>query len=207
MIQLRWSSKEWSYVAGETAYVGRWAVANIFYDGLVSKDSKYRWGGNILVPGIRLRQTHYLKRKEVKAAVETAIRWWFKECGLPFRLKRRKRIIGIVGTRRRDSDYDFRLVENEFLRHYHIGDTICSGYCSTGADRFAVILADKYGTPKIWHHAKWRKYGKGAGFQRNTLIANDSNVLIACVAEDRKGGTEDTLRKFKKLGKRNWYII
>ena len=36
-------------------------------------------------------------------------------------------------------------------------------------------------------------------YARNTLIAQDSDVLIACVAADRKGGTEDTICKWKKL--------
>ena len=122
-------------------------------------------------------------------------------------LKRRKRVIGIIGTRRRDSDCDFRMVENEFLRHYHKGDIICSGLCPKGADRFAVILAKKYETPFIWHRAKWERLGKFAGYARNNLIAEDSDIIIACVAPDRKGGTEDTIKKFKRLGKRNCYII
>jgi len=36
---------------------------------------------------------------------------------------------------------------------------------------------------------------------RNTLIAKDCTVLIACVAEDRTGGTEDTIKKADDLGK------
>ena len=40
---------------------------------------------------------------------------------------------------------------------------------------------------------------RGAGFVRNGDIAKDSDVLIACVAPDRTGGTEDTIKKFLKL--------
>ena len=50
--------------------------------------------------------------------------------------------------------------------------------------------------PIFIFHADWEKFGRGAGFVRNGDIANNSDVLIACVAKDRKGGTEDTIGKF-----------
>lgn len=108
------------------------------------------------------------------------------------------KVIGIIGSRRRDSTEDFKLIEDAFLKIYEEGDKICSGLCPKGGDRFAVIIADKYNVESIWFPAQWSKYGKGAGFVRNTDIANNSDVLIACVASDRKGGTEDTIKKFLK---------
>ena len=47
--------------------------------------------------------------------------------------------------------------------------------------------------------ANWKKYGRGAGFIRNGHIAEAADHLIACVAEDRTGGTEDTIKKFMKI--------
>jgi hypothetical protein len=102
------------------------------------------------------------------------------------------KVIGIVGTRRRDADGDFEAVREAFLAVYEDGDTICSGLCPKGADRFAVALSEQYGTKTLWFPAKWDKYGKSAGMKRNTDIARNSDILIACVAEDRRGGTEDT---------------
>lgn len=116
-------------------------------------------------------------------------------------------IIGVVGSRRRDSDIDFKLVEEAFLKVYDKGDIICSGLCSKGADRFAVILQQKYEIPFIWYPAEWEKYGKKAGFKRNTDIAEQSDILIACVASDRTGGTEDTIKKFEKIHKRKAIIV
>lgn len=205
-VEIKWK-QNYKYVTGETAYLGRWKVGSVFYDGMAPKGSKFWWVAHSDLPGLQIKRTHYETRSEVKALLTKVIKFWFKEAGMPLPLKRRKRVIGIIGTRRRDSDYDLRLVENEFLRHYHKGDTICSGLCPKGGDRFAVILHKKYNTPCIWHKAEWDRLGKYAGFSRNGLIAEDSDVLICCVANDRKGGTEDTLRKFKKLGKKNWYII
>ena len=70
---------------------------------------------------------------------------------------------------------------------------------SKSGDRFAELIADAYNVPITIHKADWKKNGRGAGFVRNTDIARDSDVLIACIAEDRKGGTEDTIKKFKKF--------
>jgi hypothetical protein len=107
------------------------------------------------------------------------------------------KIIGIIGTRQRNTKEDFALVEEAFLRVYEKGDTICSGLSPQGGDRFAVILAEKYNTPTLWFPAKWGKYGRSAGFKRNIDIAKNSDILIACVAKDRKGGTEDTIKKWR----------
>jgi hypothetical protein len=113
--------------------------------------------------------------------------------------------VGVVGTRERDTQEDFDVVWNEWKKWYDPGDSICSGLCKKGGDRFAVIIADRLGLPKdkiIWHKAIWRRNGKYipyAGFERNTDIAKDSDVLIACVRPDRNGGTEDTIRKWIKF--------
>ena len=109
------------------------------------------------------------------------------------------KIIGIVGTRSRDLQADFDIVEKAFLDVYENGDTICSGLCPCGADRFAVVLAEKYNTKTMWFPAEWDKLGKSAGIVRNTDIAKNSDVLVACVADNRQGGTEDTIRKFRRF--------
>ena len=109
------------------------------------------------------------------------------------------KIIGIVGTRSRDSQVDCDIVEKALLDVYENGDTICSGLCPSGADRFAVILAEKYNIKTMWFPAEWDKFGKSAGIVRNTDIAKNSDMLIACVADNRQGGTEDTIRKFRRF--------
>jgi hypothetical protein len=107
--------------------------------------------------------------------------------------------IGIVGSRRRNYFHDLDLVHGAFLEIYEKGDTLVSGGCPKGGDWFAEIIAKIYDIPITIYHPDWEKRGRGAGFVRNTDIAKDSDVLIACVAEDRKGGTEDTIKKFKKF--------
>ena len=106
--------------------------------------------------------------------------------------------IGIVGSRRRNSPGDFNIVAMRFADLYEPGDWIVSGGCPKGADNFAETIAKSKGIPILIFYPAWERIGRSAGFVRNADIAEHSDVLIACVAKDRKGGTEDTLKKFKK---------
>ena len=121
-------------------------------------------------------------------------------------------VIGIIGTRRRDSEHDYQQTKANFEivmedHNLTVDDTIiCSGGCPKGGDRFAEKIAKEYGMPILIHYPRWNTHGKIAGLLRNTEIANDSDILMAVVAEDRKGGTEDTIKKFDD-GKKPLYII
>lgn len=106
------------------------------------------------------------------------------------------KVIGIVGSRRRNSRSDYQETAIAFMAIYEDGDILVSGGCPQGGDAFAEEIAQRMHIPITLHRAEWSKYGRSAGFQRNGLIANDANILIACVAPDRKGGTEDTIKKF-----------
>ena len=114
------------------------------------------------------------------------------------------KIIGMVGTRKRDRASDYRITKKKFFEIYEPGDWLCSGGCSQGGDRFADKIAKYYGIPILIFYPNKSKLPKDAkrwnyreiNYERNTLIAETSNVIIACVTEDRKGGTEDTLEKF-----------
>lgn len=111
------------------------------------------------------------------------------------------KVISIIGSRRKHSTEDFKRCLKKFLEIYETGDTICSGGCPKGGDRFAEIIAKHLDIPIKIHYAEWNKHGKSAGFQRNGLIASDSDVILAVVSDDRTGGTEDTIRKAEKIGK------
>lgn len=126
--------------------------------------------------------------------------------------------IGIVGSRRRNTDEDKQKVRETlltFLSTYpYLGITLISGGCPLGADRFAEELAEELNIPITIHYpnkSNLKSNSKWAwaeiNYARNTLIAQDSDILIACVAEDRKGGTEDTIKKFQKMGKPGLILI
>jgi len=104
--------------------------------------------------------------------------------------------IGIIGSRRRDAGIDQKATREKFFEVYEDGDWIVSGGCPKGGDRFAEVIAKKHGIPILIFYPNWEKYKRGAGIVRNTDIAFHSDVLIACVAKDRKGGTENTIKSF-----------
>lgn len=121
-----------------------------------------------------------------------------------------KKTIGIVGSRRRNSVEDYLRVLAAFNLVYNPGDDIVSGGCPEGADRFAEIIAGHRGVTPIIHYPDKSKldpellkkapraaYAKIC-YARNKLIALDAFVLIACVADDRRGGTEDTIKHFRR---------
>ncbi len=128
-----------------------------------------------------------------------------------------KETIGIVGSRRRNSVSDYIKVAGVFYKIYRPGDRVVSGGCKKGADRFAELivqslrrfapddliihLPDKSRLPKLLEKLPPRIAHATINYDRNTLIARDATVLIACVAFDRKGGTEDTIAKFKRFHK------
>ncbi len=142
---------------------------------------------------------------------------------------RQNKVIGIVGSRRRNTANDMVLCTAAFDRLYKKGDSIVSGGCPKGADNFTEYIARGRGIPifsswedaflcsvgerpncgeMVIHYPDFATYGSPqAYFARNSLIAQDCDVLIALVAEDRTGGTEDTVRKAMALRKRVYIIL
>lgn len=149
--------------------------------------------------------------------------------------------VGIVGTRRRDSEEAYRATRGAFIRLYVPGKTvIVSGGCPQGGDRFAEIIAAEFEMPRDVRWSDVRKDSEGnilddlegqrivihmpdvaafahvpprwrkttANYSRNGLIARDSlDALIACVAPDRTGGTEDTIKKYRRLFRREPILV
>lgn len=112
------------------------------------------------------------------------------------------KVIGIVGTRRRNTPRDYGKVKHRVQKLYAPGDKLCSGGCKTGADSFVERIALELDIPEsdiIIYLPQYKKYGRIATFMRNAQIAKKSDVLIAVVAKDRTGGTEDTIKKFRRL--------
>lgn len=115
-------------------------------------------------------------------------------------------VIGVVGSRRRNTpeardrciDAFFIIVEEMCEKGQEV--RIVSGGCPLGGDSFAEEIAKNNGLTITIHYPNW-KAGKFAGFSRNTKIAEDCDILLALPASDRKGGTEDTIKKALKLGK------
>jgi hypothetical protein len=111
--------------------------------------------------------------------------------------------VGIVGSRFFD---DFAYLE-KIVNYYESKNgtitTIISGGAK-GADSLAEKYAEKYHKKLVIHHAIWKKngvYNPRAGLERNTLIVNDADYIIAFPSKTSKG-TYDTINKAEKAGVR-----
>lgn len=113
--------------------------------------------------------------------------------------------VGVVGSRRRNSDLDRALVFRVLNTHYTY-PTIVSGGCKKGADVFAKEYALEKGLEYVEYRPRTdppvRSYGEAVQryHYRNRLIAENCDVLIALVAADRKGGTENTIKHAQRAG-------
>ena len=102
---------------------------------------------------------------------------------------------------------DLYLVRDAILQVYKPGDMFVSGGCPRGGDKFGELVAEELKAPIALHRADWKAHGRSAGFRRNGLIARDADVLVACVAPDRTGGTEDTIKKYLATGKTRLVLV
>ena len=119
--------------------------------------------------------------------------------------------VGIVGSRRRNDFHDRQLLYNFLAKYVEKGYPIhlVSGGCPKGADRFAENIAEELGLGITVHKPDKRLLPAKPLYHdyvkmyhgRNTLIAEDCQILVALPSRDRKGGTEDTITKANALGR------
>ncbi len=121
--------------------------------------------------------------------------------------------VGVVGARVRNTPKDKDLIRNA-IRHLMEKDVcvhLVSGGCSKGADRFAEELAQEMALGISIHSPDISKMKDNSKyeymlecFRRNTLIAEECDMLIATPAYDKNGpvgGTADTIKKTCNLNK------
>jgi predicted Rossmann-fold nucleotide-binding protein len=109
---------------------------------------------------------------------------------------------GVVGSRRR---LDKDSVES-FIASLSLNDVVVSGGCR-GVDSWAEEAAKVRGIEVIifkpaFENCKNRLDIISAYYHRNKKIAEHCDVLVAFVAPDRKGGTENTIKHAKGLKKK-----
>ena len=104
--------------------------------------------------------------------------------------------IGIVGSRTFNNYNLFEQVINKIVQE---NDIIVSGG-AIGADSLAEMYAKIHKFETIIFKPEWEKYGKQAGFIRNSKIVEESDYIIAFWDGNSKG-TLDTISKAENLGK------
>lgn len=114
--------------------------------------------------------------------------------------------VGVVGSRRRDCESLVRRLVNALP-----GDSVVvSGGCR-GVDTWAKEAADNRGMDKSIHKPDLKGVKGYADavkryYARNKIVAAQSTVLFAFTAEDRTGGTENTIDYALEYG-RVVYVI
>jgi predicted Rossmann fold nucleotide-binding protein DprA/Smf involved in DNA uptake len=94
-----------------------------------------------------------------------------------------------------------RVVER--LVELHGSDLVIVSGHAVGADRLAEESAARHGVRTAVFHPDWQQFGRSAGFRRNALIVEHSDVVFAFFAPGpRSNGTADTVRKARLAGKR-----
>jgi hypothetical protein len=107
----------------------------------------------------------------------------------------------MVGSRRRT---DRETIETA-IGGLPIGTVVITGG-ARGPDRWTEQAARKRGLEVIVHEpdlggVRTRWQAAERFYARNQRIADDSDLVIAFVAPDRTGGTEDTIRRAVRAGK------
>jgi len=128
-------------------------------------------------------------------------------------------IIGIVGSRRRNSEKDFGKTVTELARlerrTKRFIKKIVTGDCCEGGDKFAKDIAYMFGYDIEVKYKLDPETGEKliryiddyyefcrVCYDRNEEIAKEPlDYLIALVTPDRTGGTENTIKHFKRLHK------
>ena len=106
--------------------------------------------------------------------------------------------IGIIGSR--------TYQDKKRIQKYVSGlpkDTVIVSGGAQGADSMAADAALDCGLNLIEHQANWRGngvYNPRAGFERNQLIVNDSECIVA-FWDGKSAGTLDTIQKAIQAGK------
>lgn len=99
------------------------------------------------------------------------------------------------------NDFDFLDKEIQALREKNNWEiTLIVSVGAVGADALAEIFADKYKIPLRIHYAEWNRYGNQAGFFRNQLIVDDSDIIIA-FWNGASTGTKSTIDFAREEGK------
>lgn len=124
-----------------------------------------------------------------------------------------KRTFAIVGSRTYPADREFydglsedeqsevlakgQLYVQRFVTHLEGDITVVSGGAK-GVDTWALDAARERGFETIEILPNWKKYGRGAGFHRNTEIVRAADDVVA-FWDQVSNGTFDTIKKAVEL--------
>lgn len=104
--------------------------------------------------------------------------------------------IGVIGSR---GFNDYKLLKDTLDEYLDRVFLIVSGG-ARGADMLGEKWANENSVKTLIIKPDWEKYGKIAGFLRNTDIVENSDLIIA-FWDSMSRGTEDSIKKARDSGK------
>ncbi|KKL75767.1 hypothetical protein LCGC14_2051590 [marine sediment metagenome] len=129
-------------------------------------------------------------------------------------------IVGIIGSRRRNTEKDYDILYKKVceLERYEPIKKFVTGDCTEGGDAFCRTIAIYWGRDYIVKHIKDPETNEDMDFKNhrkfdyftmcNIFYKRDEEIakehmdyLLALVTPDRKGGTEKTIKYFKRYHK------
>ncbi len=108
--------------------------------------------------------------------------------------------IAIIGSR---TFTNYQLLEDIVDQYKNVNQVHYTAVVSggaKGADTLAERYAEKNNLKKIIYYPDWDRYGKKAGFLRNTTIIEDADVVFA-FWDGHSMGTLDSINKAKERNK------
>ena len=109
--------------------------------------------------------------------------------------------IAIIGSRNFN---DYTTIENtllEFISTEKPSDIKIVSGGAIGADSLGKQFAVKHNLLHTEFLPDWKKFGRGAGIRRNTIIIENSEVIFA-FWDMKSKGTSDSITKVRKMDKR-----
>jgi len=104
--------------------------------------------------------------------------------------------IGVIGSR---GFNDYKLLKDTLDEYLNDVFLIVSGG-AVGADSLGEKWANENSVKTLIIKPDWNKYGKSAGFIRNTDIVENSDIIIA-FWDSLSRGTEDSIKKAREMGR------
>lgn len=92
----------------------------------------------------------------------------------------------IIAGSRYYTDYSTVEKDVDFIRSRHHIDTIVSG-TARGVDSLGERYAKEHNINLMRFAPDWDRYGKRAGYIRNTEMANNADILLVIMYPDSKG--------------------
>ena len=113
-------------------------------------------------------------------------------------------IIGITGSRNFEPKQTVFDVLNKIYKYNNITKIVSGG--AKGPDSLGAEWAKQNNIELKEHLPDWDKYGKSAGFRRNSLIVDDSDVILAFWNGESKG-TKNTMDTAIKKNKKVYRVV